>query len=45
MKDWEFRAEVQRIVREYTETHPGEIILPCEKHHRLPCTKCEAAPQ
>ena len=41
MKDWEFRACVQAIVKEYARTHPGEIVLPCEKHHRLPCMECE----
>lgn len=44
MKDSEFRAEVQRIVREFAEKHPGEIILPCEKHHRIPCKECGVIP-
>ena len=40
MRDAELRAKVQRIVREYAEAHPGEIVVPCEKHHRLPCREC-----
>jgi hypothetical protein len=43
-EDRRLRAKVQGIVREYAETHPGEIVLPCEKHHRLPCPECEAKP-
>lgn len=39
-EDNQFVAKVQEIVREYAEKHPGEIILPCEKHHRLPCREC-----
>ncbi|MCJ7455282.1 hypothetical protein MUP07_00885 [Candidatus Bathyarchaeota archaeon] len=40
-EDWEFRAKMQATVKEYARTHPGEITLPCEKHHRLPCSDCE----
>jgi len=41
-EDAQLRAKVQGIVREYAKAHPGEIVLPCEKHHRLPCLECEA---
>jgi hypothetical protein len=43
MKETEFRAKVQQIVKEYAEAHPGEIVLACEKHHRLPCRECGVA--
>jgi len=39
-EDAELRGKVQGIVREYAKAHPGEIVLPCEKHHRLPCPEC-----
>jgi len=42
LEDSQLRAKVQGIVREYAKAHPGEIVLPCEKHHRLPCLECEA---
>ena len=40
MKHSKFVARVQQIVRDYAEAHPGEITLPCDKHHRLPCHEC-----
>ena len=42
LEDSQLSAKVQGIVREYAKAHPGEIVLPCEKHHRLLCLECEA---
>jgi len=39
-QDLEFRAKMQKVVKDYADAHPGEIVLPCEKHHRLPCREC-----
>lgn len=38
-RDAEFILKVQTLVREYAQTHP-EIIVPCQKHNRLPCAEC-----
>jgi hypothetical protein len=43
MDDRQFVAKVQQIIKKYAEAHPGEIVLACEKHHRLPCRECGVA--
>ncbi len=40
-EDDALRARMQAVVKDYAEKHPGEIVLPCEKHHRLPCLECD----
>ena len=44
MNHSELVTGVQRILKEFAETHPGEITLPCEKHHRIPCVECGIIP-
>lgn len=39
----EFVTKMQKTVKDYADAHPSEITLPCEKHHRLPCSECETA--
>ena len=38
--DNDFVVKMQKVVKDYADAHPGEITLPCEKHHRLPCQDC-----
>jgi hypothetical protein len=42
-EDDQFRGKLQGLLKEYARAHLGEITLPCEKHHRLPCSVCETA--
>lgn len=39
-EDDHFVSGMQAVVKKYAEDHPGEIVLPCDKHHRLPCREC-----